>query len=676
MKSRSRAGWLGVLLALPLQVASAASLVTVTSTADNETEDGQCTLREAARVTFAAPVADCPVEVTGASEPLIIRLQSRAEYRLIDESLPIDDNTFTAVEIDGRGATIARHPDSTELFPLVVVSASDFTLRDATLRDGRARTGGALENFSQNQKLFLQRLELIGNEALGSELGQGVGGAVSITSTEVLVEACTFSLNRSDRFAGALRLSGVTGRVVDTRFESNSSPTSGALSVAGSDLRIERSDFYANTADFGGGAIAMETNTALVIEDSTFNGNEADPSLSISRGGAIRISGPITIRRSLFTGNAAASGGALYRGFPLAGTGVIENTTFHENTANAGGAILIERGVLQVVSSTLVGNEAGNGAGVRVLDNPATSVFVDHTLIVGNSAGSCQGARQTGGGYSILDSACGFPARTGDITGADNGNDAIVATALANNGGRSLTLALNPSGPARNAGNRTYLDRTDRDQRGFVRVAEGRVDIGAVEFGAQAAGRTLDAVFASGFQAGEPGRFDDRQAFLDVTGAGDATGALPDLGNLSGQASPVSVGRITYLPLPPSSLNFDQWTAALPDLGPGDTVDLALNDLEQFDMRTDDPVTSLGFDFVDPDGDGTRFSLQACRTVFDPVTEWCPPGDVVYATDFSSANTGRAFVGFRASSPFRQVSIREQTNSNTNEYFGHVFTAP
>jgi hypothetical protein len=51
---------------------------------------------------------------------------------------------------------------------------------------------------------------------------------------------------------------------------------------------------------------------------------------------------------------------------------------------------------------------------------------------------------------------------------------------LGNNGGPTRTHTLLPGSPAINAGNNDYASATD--QRGLPRIANGTVDIGAVEF--------------------------------------------------------------------------------------------------------------------------------------------------------------------------------------------------
>jgi hypothetical protein len=63
---------------------------------------------------------------------------------------------------------------------------------------------------------------------------------------------------------------------------------------------------------------------------------------------------------------------------------------------------------------------------------------------------------------------------------------------LADNGGPTWTLALQPGSPALDAGNNFAGLSTDQRGPGFVRVAGGRADIGAYEV-------HVDAIFVDGF---------------------------------------------------------------------------------------------------------------------------------------------------------------------------------
>jgi len=379
---------------------------------------------------------------------------------------------------------------------------------------------------------------------------------------------------------------------------------------------------------------------------STFTGNRTDG--FPGHGGALDIFGSMSIRASLFTGNVASGdGGAIYKAFPLSGQVQVENSTFFENTAaGSGGAVHLDRGVIELTSVTAVGNQGSNGGGVFVASNPATGSMEDQSIVAGKRASNnenCRGPRNAEGGVSLLGTQCGFNTRPGDQIGVGAG---VVDSELRDNGGPTLTLAVTPGDGAHNQGDREYLQTTLTDQRGLLRIAEGRVDIGAHEYAAEAVDGFLGVVFRTSFEDNEPRLFLDRQQFLDVTGAGDVTGPYPNSGTIAGEQTQ---SGITFIPLAPSSLNFSAWTNALPDLGgPGGTFDLALNDLEQFDIRTGPfPVTAFGFDFVDPAGDATPFNLLACASAFDPTSADCPVAAIVFSADFSASDSNATMSGLQ-----------------------------
>ena len=114
-------------------------------------------------------------------------------------------------------------------------------------------------------------------------------------------------------------------------------------------------------------------------------------------------------------------------------------------------------------------------------------------------------------------------------------------------------------------------------------------------------------------------------------------------------------------------------------MAPHPLWDLALNDIESFDMTLDTPVTAFGIDFVDPDGDGTPFEAILCSAPFATtppagmLSPSCPPDDVVAIVRFQALGTQRSFIGFDSQQPFEQVSIRDLSGNNANEFFGHFY---
>jgi len=227
-------------------------------------------------------------------------------------------------------------------------------------------------------------------------------------------------------------------------------------------LTLSNSTVSGNSATYwGGGIYNSGTNNfsgaTLAIINSTFSGNSAD-----SGGGIVNdANGMVTMTNSTLSGNSA---GGSYEG-------------------NGGGIWNTQR--LTIINSTLSGNSAVNqGGGIY----NATSIS-NPILTIGNTI---LNAGSSGGNIYNLVS----PYRVGTVTSlgynlsSDNGGGFLTATGdristnpllgpLQDNGGPTFTHLPASDSPAIDAGD----PARGMDQRGpgFVRVANGRIDIGAAE---------------------------------------------------------------------------------------------------------------------------------------------------------------------------------------------------
>jgi CSLREA domain-containing protein len=226
---------------------------------------------------------------------------------------------------------------------------------------------------------------------------------------------------------------------------------SGALTVIGS--RVQN-----NT----GSGVHVGPGAATIINSVIF-GNTTDNS-----GGGIDSGGTLTVVNSTISGNSAAhDGGGIYS----AGTTNLYNVTISNNTADSDAS------------------NNGGGGGIAI-NSSASGVFsVRNSIIAGNHDSStvavhpdCSGAI-TSEAYNLIESTTGC-AINGNITGNVTGVSANLGP-LQNNGGQTLTHALQAGSPAIDAGTPTgCIDDDaallDTDQRGYVR--NGRCDIGAYEY--------------------------------------------------------------------------------------------------------------------------------------------------------------------------------------------------
>jgi beta-glucanase (GH16 family) len=234
----------------------------------------------------------------------------------------------------------------------------------------------------------------------------------------------------------------------------------------GSTLTLVESTVRNNSVTGGaGGGVYGFFNTTVTIERSTIYSNTAN-----DVGGGIRSLGNFTIRNSTISGNSS--------------------------TGWQGGAFFHTDGVMNIINSTIANNRApadttgGGFVGTFTASN-ATLTLVN-TIVTGNSGTQCFYAPWGAGtvtltslGHNLVaDGSCGIP--------APNGSDLIGVNAklgpLTNNGGPTLTHALQNSSPARNAAAAPSCPASD--QRNVTRPQGAGCDIGAYE-AVQTPGRAL-----------------------------------------------------------------------------------------------------------------------------------------------------------------------------------------
>ena len=193
-------------------------------------------------------------------------------------------------------------------------------------------------------------------------------------------------------------------------------------------------------------------------------------------------------------------------GFYSLGDATVTNSTFSENTyipysgISSGGGFY-SRGTATVTNSIFTGNTAstGRGFGFSVGANLSHSIFNTYDTV---------------------------------NTGAATGPGVIVGNpllgALQNNGGSTLTMLPGAGSPAIDAGDNSLIPSgVTTDQRGFARIANGTVDMGAVEVqGTAASGGGSDGVGVNSLtsvllqdQSGLDSDWSDHDIFLGALNA-------------------------------------------------------------------------------------------------------------------------------------------------------------
>jgi len=380
-------------------------------------------------------------------------------------SLAIDAGGPTALASDQRGAWRQGQPDigAVEYISVVtnVADSGDGTLRDTIHLASPAATitfdgvpGGSTIALSSGQLRPERDLTIDASSLSG-------GVAVDAGDSSRLFEVTS---GRSLTLRGLVL---TNGYAVD----------GGAIYNEGTLILLDMT-LSGNNGIVSGGAIFNDGSGAhLTLERSTLSGNHAD-----IWGGAIfnSASASMTLGRSTLSGNTAAYGGAIFcrnDGGPVA----LLNTTVCSNSANFGGAIYVDSPGLTLQNSTLSGNSAANqGGGIYAL---SSAFSMENTILGGNSAPGGPDLYKNSGTTTLLGMNL-LSDLTDSLLSAGNPGllvgDPLLA-ALADNGGRTHTMALLSGSPALDAGLFIAGSSPATDQRGIERRLGGVLDIGAYE---------------------------------------------------------------------------------------------------------------------------------------------------------------------------------------------------
>ncbi len=249
--------------------------------------------------------------------------------------------------------------------------------------------------------------------------------------------------------------------------------TGGGVANKG-DLKL-LDDVLSDNSAQSGGAIYNSTGS-LSVTGCTIESNHA--SNSGFGGGIFVTAGFVTIEDSTFQGNSAEGGGALVNG---GGTVSLINSTLTSNSATDCGAI-DNASNAELINCTVAGNTSTGIAG-GIFNGVVASLTIGNTIIAGNSAGGAasdfDGAVTTDLGNNLIGDTSGSSGFTGpsDLLGVASG-----LAPLENNGGPTQTMGLTPGSPAIDAGNNALIPAgVGTDQRGFSRIVNGTVDVGAFE---------------------------------------------------------------------------------------------------------------------------------------------------------------------------------------------------
>lgn len=456
-----------------------ASTITVDTTDDDLTVNGNCSLREAVQAANTkAPVDACPA---GADVTTII--VPAGTYTLSIEGRVENDNQTGDLDVLGNVIVEGAGAAETILDAGGLDRFLDVRPGGAALISGVTVTGGA--NISEGAggglrafegTLHLQDVIVASNSSTGTEpLTGGQGGGVAVSSGTLIMENSEVHGNTAGSSGGGIYLRNSQATISHSRIATNESEISGGgianVAVEGdASLTITDSEVVNNEANNNAGGIANVVGTGrtatLVVERVTVSGNSAAVGDNASAGlggglanlvfvGAASGTGSMTIRDSVISNNQATNGAGIGN-TPATATGpvamqlTVENSAISGNTAGGngfqtgnGGGILSLDGSLTVINSTISGNTAAGTAGAAVVSGIGGGILIGSQALPHNAT---MVANTVANNVAVTGASGVAQASLGGPTSAAFKNNILAGNAglnCFNNGGTMISLGFN-----------------------------------------------------------------------------------------------------------------------------------------------------------------------------------------------------------------------------------------
>ncbi len=276
-----------------------------------------------------------------------------------------------ALTVDGNGSTISG-ADAARIFQL---NADNINIKNTTFINGYSNTsstktadwGGAIYSNAPYSNHVISDCKFYNNTAYK-------GGAIYLGGDASDIIGCEFEDNNANPSGGAVFINGLADTILDSTFKFNMvNELGGAVACYSNNqgAKITNSVFIGNAAS-NGGAVYWGSEGGS-ISGGEFIENEAFGDL----GGAIFVDGAGLTITSTFTENSAVNGGAI----AVFKDATITESTFTNNTAdNYGGAIYVNSSAkLDITKSAMKNNTAIRGS--SIYSNGTIESFVNATIL-------------------------------------------------------------------------------------------------------------------------------------------------------------------------------------------------------------------------------------------------------------------------------------------------------
>jgi predicted outer membrane repeat protein len=283
------------------------------------------------------------------------------EHFIINQSVNlVSTGGPEATIIDGEGSALLGSIDG----------ASEVLVRGFTFRNGLSNGQVAGLSIIDSSEVTVSDCvfdSLDGADNIAGLRSDG-GGALS-------VEGCTFNACTGSGGAALAFYHGGDATVIDSTFEGNEAPYGAALVASGMEsLEVLGGSFEGNIATVGGGAIAVGNTDSVSLSGLSLVGNSAG-----SEGGHLWLQDLGSVQIEGTELSAGASGGD---GGGILATGVselvIDGSVFDGNSAVGGAAVYAAsdgRGLLWILDTAFTGHSNDGGPGIIATDTIAELVL-------------------------------------------------------------------------------------------------------------------------------------------------------------------------------------------------------------------------------------------------------------------------------------------------------------
>ncbi|MGH7169237.1 MAG: Ig-like domain repeat protein, partial [Gemmataceae bacterium] len=416
-----------------------------------------------------------------------ITFANQVSGKIIDlqAALPDISQNMTIAPAAGVGVTVERPNGANTNFRIFTVDKGDnVTLGAFTIQGGSAGIGGGILNYGI---LTLQGTTVKKNTTTSDNDYPAAGGGIANYNGSLILNGASIILNQA--VSGPGQPASIGGGIYNL---GTVSTAAGAplLSLTG------------NQATYGA-AIANDNNSSASLNNVQFTNNIAQDS-----GGGIwnNSEASLNIQNSTFTGNQAVGswGGGIY----TAGIAAINQNTFTNNSAGLQGGAIKNSGAASGNGNTVNGNKvngipgalAANETGGGISNDPGATFSLVNSIVAGNTAPTnpdVDGNFNDLGHNFIGDGTGGdfINGVNGDLVGDSYNPLNPMLGPLQNNGGCIDTELPQAGSLVIDAGDNSYAMATDA--RGYVRIINNIIDLGAVETNSYPANTATASVFLS-----------------------------------------------------------------------------------------------------------------------------------------------------------------------------------